>query len=79
MQPLIAKWSDPPTPSEILEVLDHCIHGALASGFMISVLQRIYKEACDAAGMTHDEVARGAVWRNREEKEKRPCASGTGR
>lgn len=64
MKPLIEKWSEPPTPIQILEVLDHCIHGALASGIVITVLQLMYKDACDQANTTHEEIVKNATWRN---------------
>ena len=64
MKPLIEKWSDPPTPIQVLEVLDHCIHGALASGIVITVLQLMYKDICTQANTPHEEVVKNAAWRN---------------
>jgi hypothetical protein len=64
MKPLIQKWSDPPTPHQILEVLDHCIHGSLASGFVVTLLQISYDEACKREGLTHEDVTNNAVWRD---------------
>jgi hypothetical protein len=63
MKPLIEKWSDPPTPIQILEVLDHCIHGGLASGFVVHALQIVYDVACKDANTTHEEVVKQATWR----------------
>lgn len=63
MHPLIKKWDEPPTPIQILEVLDHCINGALASGFMVAALQAIYDSTCKKNNTTHDEVVKNAVWR----------------
>jgi hypothetical protein len=63
MKPLIEKWSDTPTPIQILEVLDHCVHGALASGVVVTVLQLMYKEACDKNNTPHEEVVKEASWR----------------
>lgn len=63
MKPLIKKWDDPPTPIQILEVLDYCIHGALASGFMVAALQAIYDSTCKKNNTTHEEVVKYAVWR----------------
>ena len=65
MHPLIQKWSDPPKAIEVLEVLDHCIHGALASGFVITLLQIVYDIACKEEGVTHDDVVKNATWRDR--------------
>jgi hypothetical protein len=64
MKTLVEKWSETPTPIEILEVLDHCVHGALAAGMVVTMLQIMYKEACDGANTTHEEVVKNAVWRN---------------
>lgn len=63
MKPLIEKWGNPPTPIQILEVLDHCIHGALATGIVVTVLQMMYKDACIQANTTHEEVIKNASWR----------------
>lgn len=65
MMPLIKKWSDPPTPLQILEVLDNCIHGSLASGFTIQVLQIIYDTECKATNVSNEDVIKNATWRNR--------------
>ena len=51
MKPLIKKWSDPPTPFQILEVLDNCIRGSLASGFTVQILQTIYEVECKATNV----------------------------
>jgi hypothetical protein len=67
MKPLIEKWADPATPLQILEVLDHCIHGSLASGFVVTLLQIMYDTACKREGTTHEEVLKGAAWRQRDE------------
>lgn len=64
MHPKIRAWSDPPTALQILEVLDACIHGALASGFVIKSLQRLYERACSDEGTTHEAVASVAPWRS---------------
>jgi hypothetical protein len=64
MKPLLRKWSDPPTPIQILEVLDRCIFSSLASGFVIQVLQLLYDGSCTANGTTHEEVVKEAYWRN---------------
>lgn len=63
MKPLIEKWSDPPTPIQVLEVLDHCINGSLSSGFVVQVLQIMYDIACKASGTTHEDVIKNAAWR----------------
>ncbi len=63
MFPLIRKWDDPPTTLQVLEVLDACIHGSLASSFVIKVLQGLYDSACKREGVTHDQVVTHASWR----------------
>lgn len=63
MKPLIEKWSDPPTALQVLEVLDYCIHGALASGFVVTALQAVYDIRCKEESTTHDDVAKLATWR----------------
>ena len=64
MKLIVEKWSDPPTPIQVLEVLDHCIHGALASGMVVTMLQLMYKEVLAQANATHEEVVKSASWRN---------------
>lgn len=63
MKPLIEKWSGTPTAVQILEVLDHCIHASLASGFVVTVLQALYDDACKNEGTTHEVVVKNATWR----------------
>jgi hypothetical protein len=64
MKTNIQSWSDPVTPIQILEVLDHCIHGSLASGFVVHLLQIMYDISCTFNKTTHEEVLKSAVWRN---------------
>ena len=61
--PLIEKWDDEPTPLQLLEVIDKCIYGSLASGFVVGLLQACYELACADRGTTHDEVVKQATWR----------------
>jgi len=65
MKPYIEKWSDPPKAIQILEVLDHCIHGSLANDLVIKALQLFYDQACKVEGVTHAALVPQAVWRNR--------------
>lgn len=65
MKPLIEKWDEEPTAKQILEVLDWCIHGSLASGFIVATLQAFYEQACKKEGTTHEEVIKDAPWRLR--------------
>ncbi len=64
MKPLIEKWGEPPTAIQLLEVLDHCIHGALASSLVVKLLQLLYDDTLKAEGTTHEEVVKLATWRD---------------
>jgi hypothetical protein len=63
MKPLIQKWNDPPKAIQILEVIDHCIYGSLASGFTINVFQIMYIQALKKEGTTHELLVDQATWR----------------
>ncbi len=63
LKPIVAEWPDEPTPLQILEVLDKCIHGGLASGIVISILQNVYDVECRKRNITHEAVAANATWR----------------
>jgi hypothetical protein len=63
MQPLIQKWSDPPTPIQVLEVLDYCVHSSLASGLGMKMLHILYDDVCKANNVTHEDVVKDATWR----------------
>lgn len=65
MKPLIKAWDDPPKAVQVLEVLDHVIHGALGSSFIVATLQAIYATSCSREGTTHEEVVKGAHWREK--------------
>jgi len=64
MHPYIEKWSSPPKPIEVLEVLDYCVHGGLASGFVMQTLQSLYEIRCKEENTTHEQVAKSAKWRD---------------
>ena len=68
MKPLIQKWDDPPKAIQVLEVLDHCIHGSLASGFVVTLLQVVYDSTCKSEGVTHEQMERQATWRKVEDR-----------
>lgn len=63
MIPLVQRWSEPPTALQILEVLDHCIHGGLASGVIVTLLQCSLEEAIKREGTTREAVFALAMWR----------------
>lgn len=64
MKPLIKKWSEPPEPIQVLEVIDLCIHGGLASSIVVHTLQILYDMLCKSNNTTHDEVVKLAIWCN---------------
>jgi len=63
MKPLIQKWSNPPLPLEVLEVLDQCVNGGLASGFVVMLLENMFADSCLRSGCTQDSVYGAATWR----------------
>lgn len=63
VKPLIESWSSPPTPLELLEVIDLCVHASLATGFVVTVLQNEYETACKRENVTHEDVLKFAHWR----------------
>lgn len=63
MHPLIRAWDYDPKAIQILEVLDHCINGALASSFVVVSLQVLYDIALADEDTTHEEVVKLAHWR----------------
>ena len=64
MKLLIQQWTDPPEPLEILQVLDKCIFGSLSSDFIVLILQVIYDGRLRDKGVVHDDVIKGAYWRD---------------
>jgi hypothetical protein len=63
MKPLIEKRDTPAKAVQILEVLDSCIHGGLASGFTVRLLQMLYDAALTTEKTTHETVVKLAIWR----------------
>lgn len=63
LKPRVEKWDEPPTPLQILEVLDQCVHCALASGFVVNLLGIMYDQRLKETGLSNDEVVKYAVWR----------------
>jgi len=63
--PLIEKWDDEPTSLQILEVLDKCIYGSLASGFVIVLLENLLDIAMKRENVTLDDIVLYAVWRDK--------------
>jgi hypothetical protein len=65
MKPLIAAWGDTPKAIQVLEVVDHCIFGALASEFIMKALTMIYEDRLKEEGITHESLVPLATWRHR--------------
>lgn len=66
--PKVRAWTEPdPTALEVLEVLDACVNGSLASGFIVAALRAYYSTRVDAEGTTHEKVVQHAVWRERDD------------
>lgn len=63
IKPMIEKWDEPPTALQILEVLDKCIYAALASGFVIDILETMLAGTNMEENTTYELVEALAVWR----------------
>ncbi len=63
MHPYIEKWSAPPTALQVLEVLDRCVHGALASSFVIGSLRAMLGIALKGEGKTLEQLEPEVTWR----------------
>jgi hypothetical protein len=64
--PLIQTWPDKGMPPaiKILELLDQCVHGGLASGFTINLLEIVLNTAIMEENTTYEEVVKQATWRD---------------
>lgn len=65
MKPYIEKWDKPPTAIQVLEVLDYCVNGSLASGMVVRLLEMILGDAIKREGTTYEAVTAKATWRQR--------------
>lgn len=65
MFPLIEKWNDPPTSLQVLEVLDECVHSALANGFVITLFEALLDKCLAIENKTIDDILPSATWRDR--------------
>lgn len=74
VKPYVEKWDDPPTTLQILEVLDLCVNGSLASGFMIKFFEVVLDEAIQREATTYDDVVKQAIWR--DQRPAAPVATG---
>lgn len=64
MRPYIEKWDEPPTALQVLEVWDYCVHGSLASSFVLIALECLYDTAIAREGITREAVESQATWRD---------------
>jgi predicted RNase H-related nuclease YkuK (DUF458 family) len=56
-------WDEEPNSIQILEVLDHCIHTATASGFAVHVMEIMLDVSIKRENTTYDELVSKATWR----------------
>lgn len=64
IKPLIEKWDEPnPTAAQVLEVLDHCVYGGLASELAMALFNDFLETAIDRENTTYAEVVAKATWR----------------
>jgi hypothetical protein len=63
LKPFIVKWGKPPTALQVLEVLDYCVNGSLASGFVVRVLEMLLSEAIKREDTTYEAVVVQTSWR----------------
>lgn len=59
----IATWSEPPKALEIFRTLDECVYGAMASGFVIQVLETMLTVQSQEENLTRAQLEEQAVWR----------------
>lgn len=64
MVTLMRSWEGTPTSLQILEVLDQCTYGALASDFVLSVLDAMLNLRLEEEGKTMEEIVPLATWRS---------------
>lgn len=62
--PLIEQWDDEPTSLQILEVIDKSIYSALASSFVLKVLNIFLEQALERESKTLEDLVPLATWRN---------------
>ena len=61
----IATWSEPPKALEIFRTLDECVYGAMASGFVVQVLETMLVVQSKEENLTRDQLEELAVWREK--------------
>lgn len=63
LKPIVERWDDPPTPLQILEVLDIAVNTGGGSSFAVTVLSLQYERSLKENNTTHEEVVKQATWR----------------
>lgn len=59
----IATWSEPPKALEIFRTLDECVYGAMASEFVVQVLETMLAVQSQEENLTRAQLEEQAVWR----------------
>ena len=62
---LIATWSEPPKALEIFRTLDECVYGAMASGFVVQVLETMLVVQSKEENLTRAQLEELAIWREK--------------
>lgn len=65
MKPYIEKWDKPAKAIQVLEVLDYCVNGSLASGIVVRVLEVLLGDAIKREGTSYAVVVEQATWRQK--------------
>jgi hypothetical protein len=66
MVDMVREWPDTPSALQVLEVLDLCVRGSLASPMVVMALEIAFTEAIKHEGTTQEQVVAMAdtLWRN---------------
>jgi hypothetical protein len=64
MVELVRQWSTPPRAIQVLEVLDFCVQGGLASRVVMLALDFELEDALGREAMTREELVKYALWRS---------------
>lgn len=62
----VKKWADPPQALEVLKTLDRCVYASLCSGFVVTVMDIILKEALKRENLTMEQLVEKATWRKKD-------------
>jgi hypothetical protein len=64
MVELVRQWSTPPSAIQILEVLDFCAQGGLASRVVMLTLEFELEAALGRESLSREELVKYALWRS---------------